>query len=94
MTAESDLREIESVCEEITRRGAPAIRGMNYLTTSRGKHVLTTLERLSTDLIETRSTMQWEREISDKLVNSLRDDNQRLTDALLEATCNTAKNKG
>jgi hypothetical protein len=94
MTAESDLREIESACEEITHHGAPAIRGMNYMTTARGKHVLTSIVRLSTELIETRSTMKWEREISDKLVDSLRDDNQRLTDALLEATCNSSRNKG
>ncbi len=94
MTAEADLRELESICEEITHHGAPAVRGIDYLTTARGKHLLTTLVRLSVELIETKSTMRWEREISDNLVNSLREDNQRLTDALLEATCNSSRNKG
>ncbi len=94
MTADADLRELESICEEITHHGAPAIRGIDYMTTERGKHVLTQLVRLSTELIETRSTMKWEREISEKLVNSLRDDNQRLTDALLETTCNSSEKKG
>jgi hypothetical protein len=81
-----DMRILDELATEIEKHNLAGLPGAlrSYLKTKRALHVATVLERVAWDLVmERRPPNTLERSLQ-ATIEHLRDDNQRLTDALLE----------
>jgi hypothetical protein len=86
--ASDDMRILDEIATEIQDHhftGLPsALR--SHIKTKRALHVATVLETVARNLILERNSKKETEDILLPIIEGLRTDNQRLTDALLEAT--------
>lgn len=98
MSCSSDIQVLEESCREINEHSFIVLSDskLRCLGTARGRRIFDTLRRISIELLQSEHRASETEERLNRTIDGLRDDVQRLTDALmeserkqLESKCNT-----